>query len=393
MLTCFLVTSVVVFCVYRKVFTATVDLVLLNGLRQLVNFYVPALFLLGVRARRLTWEGGVHGSRRGDAARRLLETCLGVQVHLTDDWEGKLEYSRTLAIALLTWQPWYDTLPGCCFAEESCEALLSRMASRCVDNRTLTSFRDMYNLFVSMPLPGAEAPATAGEIKESLVTLMVTRIRRFISEPTGMRFPKLNTVKEGVWLDRVPDTYRMPTAPTEESATRSLTGVLLSALRLLTARGVVRPDVRTAADALLPRRRDAQSLALLQEAQRRVQHMVRGRARDRDQPQSQRQPRRRQRQLSPSSTPASQPPQQRTRQSDSEDSSVDFALGQHRHGGGSPNVSDMSSQYDDTQWDLPASEGQHSFGDTSSPESTPDHHHAVSSRWSPSQDDWVTPTS
>ena len=36
--------------------------VLLQGLDVLINFYAPALYLLGIQVRELNWEGGVDGT-------------------------------------------------------------------------------------------------------------------------------------------------------------------------------------------------------------------------------------------------------------------------------------------------------------------------------------------
>jgi len=77
--------------------------------------------VIGFDVRQLNWDGGVDGTTRGDVAKRVMERCLALQVHLMGDWECKLEYSRSLSMALLGWTSWHSQLPGCCFAEEFCE--------------------------------------------------------------------------------------------------------------------------------------------------------------------------------------------------------------------------------------------------------------------------------
>ena len=37
---------------------------------------------------------------------------------------------RTIAVALVLWQPFHSQLPAICYVEEACEALLSRAAAR-----------------------------------------------------------------------------------------------------------------------------------------------------------------------------------------------------------------------------------------------------------------------
>ena len=62
---------------------------MLGSLWALLYQYLPALFVIGHDVRRLTWEGGVGGDVRGDLARRILENCLVLQVHLLDDWDTR----------------------------------------------------------------------------------------------------------------------------------------------------------------------------------------------------------------------------------------------------------------------------------------------------------------
>jgi len=103
----------------------------LVALRDLLEFYAPAALRLGFLVRECTWSGGPQGSVRGDTALQILRDCLLLQVHLQQDWLAQQEYTRTIAVALLMWQPWMSALPGCCFVEESGEALLSRYTAAC----------------------------------------------------------------------------------------------------------------------------------------------------------------------------------------------------------------------------------------------------------------------
>ena len=120
--------------------TGTVTTELLQGLHDLLYFYVPALFALGRDVRELTWEGGLGGTVKGLLAKRMLQKALAVQIDLLQDWECQAEYTKTLCVAILSWQPYFSALPGCCFVEEACEALLSRMVARRRKFPTVTSF-------------------------------------------------------------------------------------------------------------------------------------------------------------------------------------------------------------------------------------------------------------
>ena len=189
----------------------------LIALCRLLNVYVPALFLTGYRVRQCTWEGRPGGSARGILAKDTLRLCLLLQTHLLNDWQCKEEYVRSISVALLMWQRWMDDLPGCCFVEESCEALLSRMASRCRSHRTLRGFDSTLRLYVTLPLPSKEARSTRGTVKNSLVRLIRSRLRALISHPEGKPFPLLQTTTKGVLADG--NLTRCTTPPPMNAAT------------------------------------------------------------------------------------------------------------------------------------------------------------------------------
>ena len=241
-----------------------------EGLLALMDFYCPALLLLGTEVRSLTWEGAVGGTVKGDKARRVLEVCLGLQVHITQDLMAKSEYTRSLSVALLAWQPWFNDLPGCCFCEEPGEAMLSRLVGRCVANPNVTAFGDVEMLFVSLSETEAMAQPTPGGLRKSLVYMMVSRVRRFLRLPTAMLFPKLRNVKEGVWHAVVPRGFKMPAAMTEADTRSSLQGVLLSALTTLVGRRPATQAVIDQANRMLPLREDDSDLEVLEETQKMI---------------------------------------------------------------------------------------------------------------------------
>ena len=243
---------------------------MVDALVNLLDFYVPAIFLLGCEVRRLTWEGGVGGAVTGAHARQLMQNCLAVQLHLTEDFRAAAEYTRTLSVALLGWQEWYGNLPGCCFVEESCEALLSRMAARCDANRHVTSYDDMFALFVTLPPPQSEAQPTGGGVSQSLVYLMISRIRRFLRGPTAWPFPQQQGVRRAVWVADYPAGMHFPVQPSEDTSGFSMQGVLAKTLLTLTAPVQAPAAVRTVARSLIPARTNGAELAALQEAHRRI---------------------------------------------------------------------------------------------------------------------------
>ena len=193
---------------------------LLKGLWDVLFFYVPALFVLGHDVRRLTWDGGVGGDVKGALAKEVLENCLALQVHLMGDWHCKLEYTRSLSVALLCWQPWMSALPGCCFAEESCEAMIGRMVGRCRQHKELTTFQNLLHLFLTLPVPGLDARPTGGSVRPSLLSLLKGRLTRILHHSDSLPFASLSSSRDGVWKAPFPADLTLPIAPTADDLDR-----------------------------------------------------------------------------------------------------------------------------------------------------------------------------
>ena len=123
---------------------------LLRALKDLLFYWVPAVFSLGVKVRECAWEGRPGGTATGAIARRVLQHAILLQCQLRRAWDARDEYCRTMSVALLLWQPWMTALPGCCFVEEAGEALLSRVASRVKSNTGVKTFSGAYQLFLTL---------------------------------------------------------------------------------------------------------------------------------------------------------------------------------------------------------------------------------------------------
>ena len=106
-----------------------VPLASLTGLKDSVHFYIPAAFLPGNLVRDCNRDGCPAGM--GRKARKVLGLSLELIVALTMDTDCNVPYVHTLCVALLLWLPWSDAVPGCCYAVEALEAMLSRLGSRC----------------------------------------------------------------------------------------------------------------------------------------------------------------------------------------------------------------------------------------------------------------------
>jgi hypothetical protein len=79
---------------------------ILEGLQVLLQFYLPLVFRIGYLVRCCTWEGKPRAS--GDTAKHVLQEVLITLVHLLNDVHAKNEYVRTLAVALMTWTPFFQ---------------------------------------------------------------------------------------------------------------------------------------------------------------------------------------------------------------------------------------------------------------------------------------------
>ena len=110
-----------------------------------------------------------------------------------------IEYVRTLCVALGTWQPWMDKLPAAAFAEESCEAMLSRMGHRCQVHRQLNGFEATFDLLLTLPPPSRKAKSTRGSVRAGLVDVYAARLRRVLCSDGSSPFaPSPNSTTKTV---------------------------------------------------------------------------------------------------------------------------------------------------------------------------------------------------
>ena len=187
-------------------------LVWLTGLKNLLHFYIPAAFLLGNLVRDCSWDGRPAGT--GRTARKVLELSLVLIVALTMDTDCNVPYVRTLCVALLLWLPWNDAVPGCCYAEEPLEAMLSRLGSRCRAYPQMKTFDQTLDLFLSMAPPKRGEKKTRGQICSGLVAIMSSRLRRLLLAITTNRMVHVewNSGKKAAFT-AVPEDFKFPGQP------------------------------------------------------------------------------------------------------------------------------------------------------------------------------------
>ena len=103
---------------------------------------------------------------------------------------------------------------GCCFVEENCEAMLSRLAGVCLRQRQLTSFRHHLNLWLTLANVNAAPKGTRGHLRKELVHLFRLRVRRLVSNAAGAPFiHAANRLVQQAW----PEDFHMPSPLPENS--------------------------------------------------------------------------------------------------------------------------------------------------------------------------------
>jgi hypothetical protein len=171
-------------------------------------------------------------------------------------------------------------LPGCCFVEESCEALLSRMVGRCRANARLVDFEDILRLYVTLPPPSREPRGTTGTVRQPLVYLFARRLRRVLEDPASQPYAEPAGARDAHWRPSFPDTLSLPAAP---GVTDGLAGrlevVLQGALVSLSTGGPVTQAVRDFAQAEFPAVATEQMVAGRQGAADRIRQWAGARRR------------------------------------------------------------------------------------------------------------------
>ena len=219
-------------------------LVILKALQDLVCFYLPAIFRVGYLVRCCTWEG--REPRSSGKVREALEEVLLLLVHMLKDTCAKNEYVRTVAVTLLTWQRWNSQLPSCCYMEESCEALLSRMGHRCSAHRHVSGFSATFDLFMTLPPPSRQLKATRGILKDDLISTFAARMRYIVN--SGGSLPCAEAVGPKQMHSVVSDVFKedveFPEALPKTISAAILEEVLRRALLCMSGRGRINEHVQ-----------------------------------------------------------------------------------------------------------------------------------------------------
>ena len=118
---------------------------ILEGLRLLLDEYVPGLFILGQLVRECTWAG--RHARSPQLAQIILRRCLLMLLALSRAAANRVDYVCTISIALLRWQQHQTDLLAATRVEENNEANLSRLVKRCKKHPSMYALEDANTLF------------------------------------------------------------------------------------------------------------------------------------------------------------------------------------------------------------------------------------------------------
>lgn len=223
---------------------------------MLLDFFLPACFRVGYLVRCCTWEG--RSLKSGEQAKQVLEEIFVLLVHLFEVKSCKNEYVRTLAVALATWQPVMSKFPGVCFAEESCEALLSRMSHRCEVYRHLHGFDATFNLFLTLPQPSKAPKGTRGTLKRGLVSLFAARIRKIVFSDGDLPFAPTVAARQmhSEFVSMFPDDISFPGPLKKDGGADHHQRAVHHAVRTLMGKVAISDDLLNILTEKVPRRAD-----------------------------------------------------------------------------------------------------------------------------------------
>ena len=116
---------------------------------SLLNYYLPAIFVVEHLVSNCTWALGADGSCMGTMC--VLQRCVGLLVDLAGRAVAKMDCVRTVRCALLYNAQWHDDTPGATHVVECCEALLAKLRARCKQHPDKHMADEADDFFRTMP--------------------------------------------------------------------------------------------------------------------------------------------------------------------------------------------------------------------------------------------------
>ena len=130
------------------------------GPESLLNYCLPAIFVVRHLVRSCTWAG--RADRSGIVATCVLRRCVGLLVDLAGPAASKMDCVRTICYALVYNAQWHDDTPIAAHVEECREALLAKLRARCKQHPCNHTADGGGGLFRTMPPPPPSALTCSG---------------------------------------------------------------------------------------------------------------------------------------------------------------------------------------------------------------------------------------
>ena len=156
-------------------------------LHLLVTAYAPCLFELGMSVRECYWC--LQQPNTASRVRDLL--CFSLGLLLSLEKSEKTEYTRVLALSILTWSPFLSSLPAAVFVEEVLEASLSRLGRFCATDLRRHSVEHFSDAFASLGPGRHVADMTNPHIAATLPDRVLIRLDKCIAALKSGTFPSL----------------------------------------------------------------------------------------------------------------------------------------------------------------------------------------------------------
>lgn len=208
--------------------------------------YLPTLFSFGFEVRQLYHQ--TRAVQTGDLARELMMKML-IFITKLDGRKREFEYSRSLAVMLLSWSELHSDLPAALFVEETLEASLSRLAAAAAAGYRIDTATDLGRVY-SVECRAKLVPYDADDlVAQDRVEAMQLRLRKVLELCSRGKLPWLQTQDKThrVAVAEWPATYVPAASRLLVADAVDFEPLLVRALVLLVSKGKRKQDADVAA--------------------------------------------------------------------------------------------------------------------------------------------------